>query len=393
MKEWILNCNREYFDLEKALENGNSITWPQGEKVNLGDIVFIYSEYQERVMLCKCVVEKTDIYHMDTFSKSYVKHAEFYQTNQVYMKLKVAQIYEEGFLSNEIIKRQGLAILGGICEISPELSAFLNKNEKSKNSKMNSKQKKVLLSCLLIVVLGILGFFFIHIDSEPTCTEPAKCYICGRIGERALGHLVDSTTGTTCEICGLEVKEESNSTAAAVIITQQPRNVAAKEGETVTIYVEATGDDLTYTWWLSDKEDTKYYESSIASPVYKVVMNEERNGRSIYCVVTDKYGNSVTSQTVKMLIGKIVEIKEQPKDVEAKIGETAVVSIVATGDDLTYEWWVKNVDSEKYFKSSSEEPEYKVKVKEEHNGRQVYCVVRDKYGNIATSKNIKISCK
>lgn len=33
---------------------------------------------------------------------------------------------------------------------------------------------------------------------------------------------------------------------------------------------------------------------------YSTVMNSYRNGRQVYCVVTDQYGNSVTTDTVTL---------------------------------------------------------------------------------------------
>ena len=66
--------------------------------------------------------------------------------------------------------------------------------------------------------------------------------------------------------------------------------------------VIATGDGLTYKWFYKNKAMTSFVEStSITSDTYTVdKMTSSRDGRQIYCVITDKYGNSVTTDTVTL---------------------------------------------------------------------------------------------
>ena len=82
-------------------------------------------------------------------------------------------------------------------------------------------------------------------------------------------------------------------------IIKQPVSVSASAHFPADVRVIAVGDDLKYAWYFKNPGGTKFsYSSSFTSDCYSVRMDSTRNGRQIYCVVTDKYGNSVQSDTV-----------------------------------------------------------------------------------------------
>ena len=80
-------------------------------------------------------------------------------------------------------------------------------------------------------------------------------------------------------------------------IVKQPQSVVAADGETVNVTVEAVGEGLKYQWWF--KSSTAGWQtSSQMTPTYSTQMNSSRNGYQLYCVITDKNGNTVTTDTV-----------------------------------------------------------------------------------------------
>ncbi len=84
-----------------------------------------------------------------------------------------------------------------------------------------------------------------------------------------------------------------------VKITQQPFNRCVYSGETAYVRVTATGLGLKYKWYYADQGASTFtYASSFTGERYSVAMNSSRDGRRVYCVVSDKYGNSVRSNTV-----------------------------------------------------------------------------------------------
>ena len=75
-------------------------------------------------------------------------------------------------------------------------------------------------------------------------------------------------------------------------------------------------------------------------------------------------------------------------------GVKAVVTLTATGDGLTYEWYYKNGDVAKFRKTTSFTGNtYSVKMNEERADRQVYCVITDKYGNSVKSDTVTLKMK
>lgn len=84
-------------------------------------------------------------------------------------------------------------------------------------------------------------------------------------------------------------------------ITAQPVNCSATLGNNVTFTVKATGTGLTYQWQLSD-DGKNWRNSSIKEATYCTAISKVNNNRQVRCVITDKYGNKVTSGTATMKI-------------------------------------------------------------------------------------------
>ena len=177
----------------------------------------------------------------------------------------------------------------------------------------------------------------------------------------------------------------------AVSIVTEPKTTYAKSGKTAKVTVEASGDDLTYAWYIKNAGAKKYSKSSVTSATYSVKMSEKVNGRRVYCVVTDKYGKTVQTKTV--ILRMAATITTQPKDVTVAKGKTAKVTVKAVGDDLTYTWYVKNEGASKFSKSSVTKATYSVKMSSKVDGRQVYCVVTDKYGKTVKSNTVTLHMK
>lgn len=60
------------------------------------------------------------------------------------------------------------------------------------------------------------------------------------------------------------------------------------------------------------------------------------------CIVSDKYGNSVTSDVAVLTVGETVEgltITKQPQSITAPVGKKVSFNVVAAGSDkITYQW-------------------------------------------------------
>jgi len=178
-------------------------------------------------------------------------------------------------------------------------------------------------------------------------------------------------------------------------IIEQPYNYyASKIGERARFTVVAEGEDLSYQWVIVQQTKLNRQSDSIqsvrvTSATYTPIVTNENNGASVYCIITDKHGNSIQTNVVRMLAPEAVQIMKQPEDcvVEA-IGDMATFQVVAEGEGLTYTWWIKNPSSTTYTKSVIKKATYSTPVTATSNGRELYCVVKDKNGNTVQSDTV-----
>ena len=97
------------------------------------------------------------------------------------------------------------------------------------------------------------------------------------------------------------IEKEWCDNAFGPVITQQPVNGEAKLGERYMVEVLAEGEGLTYQWYGRNAGSKSWFKSSVKDNTYDDVMTEARAGREVYCVITDAFGNTVTTQTVTLI--------------------------------------------------------------------------------------------
>ena len=200
----------------------------------------------------------------------------------------------------------------------------------------------------------------------------------------------------TVHFCGLDGScTEADCSAGIITIRTQPVDAVAALGEKATVTVDAFGEGLTYKWYYKNKGASKFsLTTSYKGSSYSVEMNADRAGRQVYCVITDKYGFSATSDTATIGLKNEAKITKQPANALVVKGATAKVTVGAAGDGITYKWYYKNKGASKFtlttsYKGSS----YSVEMNADRAGRQVYCVVTDKYGNKVTTKTVTLNLK
>ncbi len=193
-----------------------------------------------------------------------------------------------------------------------------------------------------------------------------------------------------CLILILTMVPASVSAAQTLTILEQPQNGYASIGETVRTSVTAQGEDLHYQWYLKNPGDTEFKKSSVQKSFYSFTMSAASNRRQVYCVITDGQGNSVTTDTVTLKVPSPLKILMQPANRHVPEGKQALTAVVAAGDELQYQWYLKNADQDKFYKSSVTDPRYAVTMSKKSIGRQVYCVITDTHGNSATTDTVTL---
>ncbi len=205
------------------------------------------------------------------------------------------------------------------------------------------------------------------------------------------------STGTakrTCTKCsGYETKTLAK--RPAVKITGYSNNLLAAKNKTAKISVKAEGDGLVYKWYYKNKGDKKFTRTySFSGPTYSVQMTSARDGRQVYCIVEDEYGNYVATAIFTLKLQNVVKIKTQPKSVTVAKNKTAKVTVKATGDGLIYKWYYKDKGASKFTRTYSfKGATYSVQMNAKRSGRQIYCVVEDAYGNYLATKIVTIKMK
>lgn len=178
-----------------------------------------------------------------------------------------------------------------------------------------------------------------------------------------------------------------------VKITAQPVSVTVAEGELAEVTVTAEGTGLKYQWYYANAGKSSFSKASVTGNSYSVVMNESREGRRVYCVITDSLGNKVKTKTVTLDMVTELKILSQPESARVAEGRKATVSVKVQGDGLKYQWYYANPGETEYSKANVTGRTYSVTMNASRNGRQLYCVITDAYGNSVTTNIVSIRMK
>lgn len=257
----------------------------------------------------------------------------------------------------------------------------------------NGSLDSVCVTCgdtVTVSVLNASGHVYEESTVAPSCTEEGgQGYVCSSCGHThidepvpPLGH---SWAGGSCIRCG--------NTPTAVTVVRQPTSVQVPKGGTAKVSLEAEGEGLKYQWYIADPDSDRFsYSDAFTTRAYYIPMTERTNGRRVYCVVTDIYGNTVTTEIVTLSMAPALEIIRQPESVEVGDGEQARVSVGVRGHGVTYEWYYADPGSTEFRKTKSFTTKaYYIAMDAEKDGRQVYCVITDKYGDTLQTDTVTLS--
>lgn len=88
-----------------------------------------------------------------------------------------------------------------------------------------------------------------------------------------------------------------------IVINKQPEDAVVYYNRVARVKVDASGYGLEYEWWAKDEGDTRFYKSpTYFGNEYMSNVDEVRNGRQVYCRITDTYGNTVVTDIVRLWI-------------------------------------------------------------------------------------------
>ena len=91
-----------------------------------------------------------------------------------------------------------------------------------------------------------------------------------------------------------------------IVIYEQPRNVTQRDNLNAIFEVNAVGHQLKYQWYYKGRYSNTFEKShGYGTTTYKLTLphvGNDADGCSVYCVITDSSGYSITTDTVKLSV-------------------------------------------------------------------------------------------
>ncbi|MCR5203470.1 MAG: hypothetical protein K6E47_00260 [Lachnospiraceae bacterium] len=175
-----------------------------------------------------------------------------------------------------------------------------------------------------------------------------------------------------------------------IVIDKQPQNATVEEGKIAYFSVKATGEGLSYLWQYKYAGSSTWTDwTSKKTADISVAYAANRDGMSLRCVVTDSFGESVTSDEA-VLKYKEAEVKfaitGQPVSSTVESGNIAYFEVKATGKGMKYLWQYKNAGSSNWTNwTSKTTAKISVAYADYRDGMSLRCVVTDASGSKLTS--------
>ena len=182
-----------------------------------------------------------------------------------------------------------------------------------------------------------------------------------------------------------------------ITITSQPVDYVGMVGDMATFTVEAEGEDLQYQWYYSSDNGATWLKSSGTGSTLNMEFKAYRVNYQYYCQITDAAGNTMNSNTVRLLAEQVeLKILTQPVSYVGAVNDEVAFTVEATGNGLVYEWFYSEDGGNVWNKSYS--PGYETNVlapvlRTHRDGNMYYCVITDVFGNSVTSDVVSMSVK
>ncbi|MCR5203467.1 MAG: hypothetical protein K6E47_00245 [Lachnospiraceae bacterium] len=149
--------------------------------------------------------------------------------------------------------------------------------------------------------------------------------------------VVTDITGDTRTSAEVELKYKKPTK-----MLKQPNSTTVLEKELAYFEVKAEGKGLKYLWQYKAPGSSTWTDwTSKTTSKISVAYASYRDGMNFRCVITDAYGNVLTSDPVTLSYRSLFKITADPLGTSAYIGEIATFEVKAVGTGLKYLWQYK----------------------------------------------------
>lgn len=125
-----------------------------------------------------------------------------------------------------------------------------------------------------------------------------------------------------------------------VQITDQPVGRTVCSGESVSLYLNVSGDPLSYQWQKGTVNLTNGGQFSGVDEAMLIISNTNSTDEGAYrCVIRDKCGNEIISNTTLLYVENKVNIINQPLGDTLCEGENIILTIPYSGDATSFQWY------------------------------------------------------
>ncbi len=211
------------------------------------------------------------------------------------------------------------------------------------------------------------------------------------------GEKKESSRSTKYSVSGKILCVDLNVRIDCLSVTAQPKSQTVAAGKTATLSVEASGQDLTYQWYVQKKGESTWTElTGETKQELTVTAAKELDGSSFRCEITGAKRDgkeTLTSEGATLTIVSKPKITTQPKAAKVKAGKKVTFKVKATGGELTYQWYRLKPGAKKWEKvKNATKTTYSFKAAKKWNGYKYKCLVKNKAGKVY-SKAVKLTVK
>ena len=132
---WILPCNDENYDIEKAYLEYHTLDWHQTtKKIKIDDIVYIYKTAPHQIIRFKCIVTAVNKKSANRKDVDCYKDSSPFENKDCYMTLKFLFRIEEVFPTMQKLKDVGITFVRQITELTEAARNYIEDCEKQDRS-------------------------------------------------------------------------------------------------------------------------------------------------------------------------------------------------------------------------------------------------------------------
>lgn len=120
----------------------------------------------------------------------------------------------------------------------------------------------------------------------------------------------------------------------ATAIVAAPQSATTCAGQNAQFYVQATGANLTYQWKKNGNDISGKTQSALT--LTNVTIGD---AGSYSVIVTGSCGNLTSIPAANLIVKQLPVVSQNPLPQTITVGSTATFTVLASGDNLTYQWF------------------------------------------------------